>query len=123
MRQFAERTIPVKKATLLEILKKNRIKHVEDYNEARELYLKAYCKLLKEILKKAEKEGVTTRNISIVEPVSYEKDYSQIIGMLEMSTEEQVEISASEYMAYVEDKWSWKESWASISTSYTGKQY
>ena len=123
MNQFSERTIKVSKDTLLEKLKENRIKHITDYNEAYKIFVENYIERLDYLAEKVSEGMSPEMHIKMIVPKSYEDDYTQIIDMLEMSIENEVEITAEEFQAYVKNKWNWTQTAFDAFSNYTRKSY
>ena len=46
------------------------------------------------------------------------KDYDRAIGMLEMSIDNEVEITSLEFQHYIQDDWGWKNSFLLSNTKY-----
>lgn len=113
--------INVTKSTLLEKLTENREIHKSEYKEMMETYhqevIRGLSKLLK-AAKKKPKQPVTSLNIPI--PISYINEYDTVIGMLEMSTNEDFVITQAEYKKYVMNEWSWTNVFNSLKAAYNG---
>jgi len=118
--------IKVNKLNLLEVLNKNRNQHIEDYKLAVEGYKilskKALQKKLKE-LKNLNDENYNEFSLyfsHIEKPVSHEDDFDTVIGMLNITIETDINISASEYKQYYLNEWQWKRDWYFSNTGYMG---
>ena len=92
------------KKELILTVKKNHTKHVSTFEKALDQYQKRMIKFLKSKLSEAEKEirGFQV-NVNLYPPVDYSSDYNKIIKMLEMSEEEQIELTEKEFDQYVMD--------------------
>lgn len=117
------RKVTVNTKELLQKIKANREKHVQEYNEAVVGYKEALeqrgkevadnflSKIAKATLPEAEPVPVYADSVNLVVPVSHQEDYDQVIEMLEMSlnagTEKQ-DIQTDEFACYVRDNWKWK---------------
>jgi hypothetical protein len=102
-------TIKVSRAKLIDKLISNRSRHVKTYEAARVGFKRKLIERLKVMLSKAKAgkfNDALHTNLSV--PVSHEKEYTRRIDMLRMSVEREVEITESEYVMYVEDKWTWE---------------
>ena len=100
--------IKVHKSELLDIIKSNREKHVEDFKKSIKAYrVKAADLFTKELEKMVNGEEFTT-NIRLDKPESHIKDYDLIIGMLEMSVDDIIELEWNQFNQYVNDEWGWK---------------
>lgn len=117
-------TVRVNKEELLAKLRENRDQHVKDYKEAVVEYRKAALTEITAMLKQAKsKTDKITRSVVAPEPVSYEGSYTTAIRMLEMSVDEEIELSQSEFSQYVEDNWQWRNSFAATTLSYKSKSF
>jgi hypothetical protein len=54
-------------------------------------------------------------------PESHEKAYDQIIRMMEMSVDQEITLTCSQFGCFVMDDWDWKEKWAASNSAYTRK--
>lgn len=112
-------SIKVNTSDLLEVLQTNREKHLADYKEAVAEYRKLAVAELTEMLKQAKsKDGKIKRGITAPEPQSFVSSYDTAIKMLEMSVDDTMELSQAEFLQYVEDKWSWQQTFASTTMVY-----
>lgn len=119
-------SIKVDKQELLDTLKANREIHIKDFLEAQAKYRREAIDEIAEMLKEAKKANLgkghkIRRNITAVEPQSFEASYNTAIKMLEMSIDETIELSQQEFQQYVEDNWSWRGVFASTTMSYKSK--
>lgn len=112
--------VRVKKAELLAILNKNKVEHGEIFRQAQEAYRQAAIKELEAQLALARTDGKFTlkRINEMVLPSDYTDQYERAIKMLEMSIDDTIEISASEFANYVEDSWSWSREWGISNSNY-----
>lgn len=114
--------VTVKKVDLLEKVKQNREEHLAEYKEAKE-------KMVEEIRNYHEQQLLVINsgsiefdtNYNFLEPENHEKDYDQVITMLEMSTEEVIELTNHEFAQYVMDEWGWKDAFKMINSTYLSK--
>lgn len=113
--------IIVDKDKLIGILEANRKTHTENYVEALRGYRITCAELLAKELEKAEGgQDFNVMNVIKHEPKSYEKEYTRIIEMLKMDINKTVELTHSEFAHYVQDNWTWKESFMTGVTGYSG---
>ena len=111
-------TIRVSKTELLAKLRENQAKHRETFEAALAGYAAEARKLLKEHLK-ALSDGRTPKiSIIIDRPEDHSRDYSRVIGMLEMHLGDEFELDETSYAQYVDDDWSWKRQWLKLSSAY-----
>lgn len=114
-------TINVDKSDLIEILKENKTKHEELYDEAVIGYHEEVVEKLSVALDKAEAGEEYVTNLKMTKPEHHLKDYNRIIGMLELATETEIELNPNEYDQYVNDEWSWAGMTNSINAMYASK--
>ena len=127
-------TVRVSKLFLLEALKANRIEHEKTYYEiinARQQKLleglaglrpKFEEKLVIEIQRMTDDAeytpSVPVLGLHELKPENHTKDYDRVITLLEASLDEEFELSSSEFNQYVNDDWSWKQSFTTCSGMY-----
>lgn len=113
--------IAVKKTNLIEALKKNRDGHRAQYEEARAGYRKALLETVGKMFDDAKK-GLDIEHVIHLEiPEDHTRDYDRVIGMLDMSIDENVLITSTEYSQYVMDDWGWKEHFVGTSNIYKNR--
>src|SRR3972149_463720 len=114
------KTIKVNKTELISVLKKNKDQHVKDYKKALRGYRVQAAEALSKELTKIKEGHEFNTYFSLNKPVSYEKEYATVIGMLEMDLLTEVELDMSEFVKYVNDDWSWKSSFSLSNSGYMG---
>lgn len=114
-------TTKVKRAELLAKIKTNRDSHNGIFLKAQEEYRKDVITELERRLEDAKAGKPIERGTKLPEPVDHTADYDRVIGMLEMSVDEVVEIDASEFDRYVLDNWHWKDKVVASNMYYTNK--
>ena len=120
------KSVNVSKDKLLEVLRENRTKHVNEYLSAVEVYRGDVIARLRTMLENAQIEAgkVTPKfdlKVDLAEPVSYVDSYDTAIRMLDMSTDDIIELSSQEFSQYVEDNWAWQGMFKSITGTYNSK--
>ena len=111
--------VHVNKIELIKILKTNRDIHAKDYEEAYGGYRIAVERELKKKLKEVKAGGLFNLHFNnLSEPQSYVKDYDNVIGMLEVSTESDVYVTMEEYLRYYKNEWAWSRSWSVSNAPY-----
>lgn len=120
------KSVNVYKKELLTVLRENRTKHVNEYLSAVTVYRDDVVARLKKMLSDAKVEAQKTEpkfdlRIDLDAPKSYVESYDTAIKMLEMSTDEIIELSLQEFSQYVEDKWSWAAAFKSVTSIYNAK--
>lgn len=112
------RTVKVKVSELLGKIKKNREAHRAVFLEACEGYREKSIAELEKMLAEAKDGKRIRRYVELVEPMDMTKEYDQVIAMLEMSNDDVVELTHTEFQNYVQDDWSWKEQFTANNTRY-----
>jgi hypothetical protein len=108
------------KSKLLEILKENRGKHRQIFEEACEGFKKRAVELLEEKLTLARKGDRVIMQFSLQQPVDQTKEYDRAIKMLELCIPAEIELDESDFANYVMDDWAWKQQFLTSNSSYSG---
>lgn len=115
-----EKEYKVTKEQLLAKLKANRSKHVHLYEEAKEGWKKQAIAALEKTLATAREGQQFSLNFTaLTAPRSHQKEYDQAIGLLEMSVDTYVSITAHDYDRFVLDQWEWKATWVGSNMPYS----
>ena len=113
------RAVRVQKEVLLERLRENRDQHRTIFEKAIDGYRKFVIADLEDKIDLL-KNGKKIQNfVQFVVPEDHTKDYNRVIGMIEMTLDNEIELSESEYRQYVDDDWQWKTNFANTSSTYT----
>lgn len=122
------RRVKVRREELLVRVRENRLAHIKEYKEgvagykeaAKEAIAKAMRRLASQVdeLEEGEILQLTAVTFNLAVPQNHEKDYDQVIAMLEMSVDDELEIMSDEFACYVMDDWSWKEEFLNVSEMY-----
>lgn len=119
MNKIGEIEVKVSRPKLLEILVKNLDAHKAIVKEAREGYVAKAKEVLEKRLAELSNGKVVSLSFNLAVPVDNSREYNTLIGMLGMSTEETVTLSATEYRCMVEDNWGWKSSFLLSNSAYS----
>jgi hypothetical protein len=109
--------ISIERTKLIGILKENKETHVATFNKAMEGYKEELVKVAEINLERA-KEGKDPKGLRHRKPTNYAAQYDRALGMLELSTDETVKVSAYDYARFVEDDWDWKDEFVGTSQAY-----
>lgn len=112
-------TIIVDKTKLIEIMKKNRDDHAAIVAEAQDGFRTKVISRLDEMLAMAKKGRKIDINVGLVMPVDMTEEYDTVIGMLELDTDEKVELQKHEYEQWVLDKWNWSRQATTTNAYYS----
>jgi hypothetical protein len=110
--------VKLRVSDLLEKIKANRDSHRELFLKAQEGYRAQVIEELDKMLADARAGKKVRRIIGLPEPEDHTSDYDRVIQMLEMCTEETVELDHDEFDNFVRDNWRWKEDWNSTNSRY-----
>jgi hypothetical protein len=110
----------VPKEKLLEILKTNRTAHVAAYKEASTVWQKEAIEEMEKNLRIAHESGHIIQGTMLDKPKHHTKDYSDVIGLLELSSDTSVSLGFSDYRKYVNDEWDWKRGFETANSQYLG---
>ena len=114
----------IDKAKLLEILRANKAKHVEVFEEA----VKGWKRHVLEVLNEKEKlirsgRLPKTLALSLPAPENRARDYDRVIGMLELHQGDTFTLPEQEYSWYVDDNWDWKRRWTVSNSGYAAGKF
>lgn len=110
MMNIRNRSVNVDRVKLLEALHANLAVHREQYKEA---VTEFHARLLKDLtvaknkVKKANPESLKNFRININFPANHEKDFLEVIEMLENSTDDTINLDSESFKAYFKNEWSW----------------
>ena len=121
IKRNAMRSVKVQKSELLEIVRKNQIKHVKEFEEAVKDYKKAAIKVAKEhvdLAKSGDLDQIAKIKAMPQRPFSYEDSYNRAIRMLELSVEDVIELEEDIFNQLVLDEWTWKHAFVASGALY-----
>lgn len=112
--------VTVNRHELLNTVKSNRANHEDEFKKLRAAYHQACINWCRGEADRLEREGGEIEYKSLPRPQSHIKEYNLIVQMLEMSVEEEIELTHSQFARYVMDQWEWSEDFGSLKTMYRG---
>jgi hypothetical protein len=113
-------TVLLNKTELLEKVAVNYTKHRAKFEEAMAGYKTKAIKLLEEHIQRIKDNAPEKVSVQLPMPQDHSADYERIIGMLEWSKDEELELSKEEFATYVLDQWGWQEGFAQTHAMYSG---
>jgi len=117
-----QRSVNVSRTVLLEKLRENLELHRKEYAEAVSDFQARLLADLKLAAKKVAKihDVADLKNFSfdLPYPQNHEDEFVQIIEMLEMSVDENIQLDAQSFRAYVKNEWAWRQHFAATSAMY-----
>ena len=108
----------VKKTWLITKLSHNRKTHRGQYELAFKGYRRDMIKCLEdnlELVKNGHKERIYLHETV---PEDHTDDYDTALEMLEASVDDTINITAEDFVRYVQDDWHWKEQWLASTSKY-----
>lgn len=126
----SDMVINVDRKKLVETLKTNRQTHIDDHKEALEGWVRSRRSIIAQathVIDTDDEEQFlkALANLSnrLVEtqhrPVEHTENYDLAIGMLELSVDDTVELTAQQYRELVKDDWTWKSSFMATKNFYS----
>lgn len=104
---------------LLDTVKTNRSNHRDEFLRAQEGFRERIIEELDRRLADARQGKKVNLFVQLPEPQDHTADYDRVIKMLEMSVNNEVELSSVEFDQYVMDNWQWAAAAKTINASYT----
>lgn len=121
MMNIRQRAVNVSRVELLAALKSNLEIHRKEYAEA---LIDFKTRLVEDLtagldkVKNTEPENLSKFKISISFPQNHEKDFLELIDMLERSVDEHINLDSESFQAYFNNKWSWTDNFKVLTESY-----
>lgn len=116
-------SVKLTKEELLSNVIANLDKHKIDVSDALELRRETIAKSFKQQLKEMEfdVDFQPKEHLSFPMPKDHSEDYKKAIRMIEMTTDEVIELSESQFDKLVMDNWGWKSDLIATSSVYGKK--
>ena len=111
--------VKVKKERLLDILQENRKRHRKIFEKAIAGYREEVILHLDFALEAAKNGEKIITTVRLIQPQDHTADYDRVIGMLDISVDDEIVIDDIQYRQFVLDKWDWSERFSSSSSSYS----
>ena len=110
--------VRVNKGVLLAKLKENLARHREVFLKALDAYKKKVVEELDRRLDDARKGWRYDIAIGLAQPQDHTKDYDRVISLLEMSLNDELELTQQDFAIYVIDDWGWKQQFTPTNAAY-----
>jgi hypothetical protein len=107
------------KLELLKIIRENRDKHREVFEESYEGFYQALLEQLDKMKEAALARKKVNLHLGLSEPKDQTGEYDRAIRMLELSTDESVSLDEQQFANYVLDEWHWKAQFIASNTMYS----
>ena len=111
-------TITINKNVLLPILIENKRKHDDIYNAAVSGYWQTAETVLTDKLEKVKNKEQIDSYLGLNYPVTYENDYNRAIQMLQLTSDDKVDLDFVQFDSYVRNQWTWKSSFLNSNSTY-----
>jgi hypothetical protein len=108
-----------KKDDLIGIVQKNRDAHRGIFEEAIEGYRKKVIEELEAHLDRVKAGEVRQIYVSYPKPDDHTRDYDRLLKMLDMTSENEVQLSEQQFGQYVLDDWDWKRQFIATNSAYS----
>jgi hypothetical protein len=127
MMNIRQRSVNVNRVQLLEALRKNLEIHRTEYREAVLEFHRRLEEDLKVAVKKVKNVDPTVQEIEdklkrfsfhVQFPQNYESQYVEVIEMLELSVDENINLDAESFRAYIKNEWAWQHSFRATKAAY-----
>lgn len=113
--------VHVKREDIIKALTEGLDSHKLEYTEAMEDYKIAVVKFLENALHNANSGTFKDLVLNISAPTNHERDYQNVLDMLEYSVDETFQLDSDTFRAYFKGEWSWKNSF--MHTMLSTKEY
>lgn len=122
MMNIRQRSVNVNRLELLAKLKENLALHRAEYQEALTEFQTRLIEDLKLAHKKVSKvekvEDLRNFSFDIQFPQNHEREYAEVIEMLEMSVDDTINLDAESFKAYIKNEWQWQHHFRAAKASY-----
>lgn len=118
-----KQSINISRSVLIEKLKEGLLDHQSEYKEALTDYKLAVVKFMKEAYERAVEGDFKNLTPTFNQPVNHESDYKNVIELMEYSVDENINLDADAFRAYIKGEWFWKSQFtlsSSLIKSYIG---
>jgi hypothetical protein len=120
MHNLSSMVVTVSKGEALERLKANRERHAVIVKEARESYANRALAALTKRIEKLKTGKIVGLAFSLRVPQDQTSVYDTAIEMLELHTEDHVEMNASQVRNLMMDEWDWMDQFLLHNAGYSG---
>lgn len=109
----------VERSALLDTLTTNRGAHRAIFEEAVEGYKAEAVKQLNDYIERIKSGSLKRVYVSLPQPEEHTHDYDRVIGLILLSTDDQIPLTDQEYENYVLDDWAWKRQFITTNSVYS----
>ncbi len=105
---------------ILEKLRTNREEHLKIVTEAQTGCRAKWKGMLEKALYALEAGDKVEPMLHLASPDNHVGDFDRAIEMLEMTTDEEIELDEATFQAYVRNQWSWERQFLMSNVAYSG---
>lgn len=110
--------VRINKEKLRDVVQENRNNHRDIFEKAIEGYRKAVINRLEQMIDDAKANRKINTFVNLTQPEDHTEDYDQVLEMLELSVDDTIELTHSEFAQYVQDRWSWSGKFMATSSEF-----
>ena len=111
--------VKIRKDEARAAIQSNRDAHRKIFEEALSGYRECVIEELERRIAEIREGKHIDQYIRMEVPVDHTGDYDRVLKMLEMSVDDEVELTASDFDSFIMDNWKWKQDFVSNSAMYT----
>ena len=113
--------IKVAKVRLVDILRKNRAEHGQQYWDANRVYREVVAAELNRLLLRVSMGLSVQAHLTLPDspPVFHDDDYARAIAMISMSSDKDIFLDETDFEQFVENKWPWSFRFSSSCSNYS----
>lgn len=111
------------KEQLVGIVTTNREEHKDIFDEAVDGYKAKAIKELEAHIERIRRGDLVQVYVSFPKPVNHTRDYDRLLKMLALTTEDEVELTETQFSQYVLDDWDWKRQFLTANSAYSKKAF
>lgn len=104
---------------LLTIISNNRDAHRRIFEEAIEGYRKEAVAQLEAHVERIKRGELILVSVHLPRPEDHTREYDRLLKMLQMTKEQSIELSETQFQAYVLDDWNWKRQFLTSNRMYS----
>lgn len=119
MHALSGMNIRAKKDEILSRLRTNRETHATIVAEARKGYIDRARESLRERLDQLESGKIVSLAFSLEPPQDHSDVYDTAIQMLELATDDMIEMDSAQVRTLVMDKWDWSQKFLHVNAQYS----
>lgn len=108
----------VEREWLLGKLREGLEQHQSEYDLAKARYCEMAEGRCEDLLRDLQRGQAVRIEFSKPMPIAFDEEFERIIGMLENSVDDEVQLDEEQYAAYVQGRWSWRDAFEAQTMVY-----